>query len=293
MTQSTAQKVSNWGRWGEDDQKGMLNLLTSEHVLKSLAMVRKGRVYNLAVPLEERGPQFPEFHKTWRVTHYANDPSPDGFGIADDVVMMEAHSGTHIDSLAHAWRDGQMYNGKDWRSAVSSRGVEWGSVDTIEWIIGRGIVLDVAAAKGVEHLERGEVVTPELLDAASERQGTKVRPGDILLIHTGWHRVFFTDRAHWDTGEPGPDSSIGPWLKEKDVAVLGADTPGVEVMELPIGDGDLPVHALTLRDLGVPLLENVDLRALVEDQVFEFLFIGAPLRLANATGAGMTPLALV
>ena len=72
----------------------MLNLLTSEHVLKSLALVRKGKVYNLAVPLEERGPQFPEFHKTWRVTHYANDPSPEGFGIADDVVMMEAHSGT-------------------------------------------------------------------------------------------------------------------------------------------------------------------------------------------------------
>ncbi|MBI2166508.1 MAG: cyclase family protein [Chloroflexi bacterium] len=285
-------KVSNWGRWGRADQRGMLNLLTPQVVLRSLRMPKQGKVYNLAVPLESKGPQFAEFHKTWRITHYENDPK--GMGIADDVVIMEAHSGTHIDGIGHAWREGLMYNGKRWGRAVSSKGIQWGAVHNVGWIITRGVMLDVAAHKGVRHLKRGEVVTPDMLDAAAKAQGTRLRPGDVLLIRTGWSTIFDTSRPLWDSGEPGPDGSIAPWLKAHDVLAVGADTPGVEaIREIPMTDGDLPLHTVAMRDLGVYLIENLNLEELARDKVYEFLFIAAPLRLMNATGAGMTPLAVV
>ena len=290
MTQG---KVNNWGRWGQDDQRGMLNLLTSEVVLRALSIPKKGKVYNLAVPLEAKGPQFPEFHRTWRITHYENDPSPEGLGIADDVVIMESHSGTHIGALGHAWHDGVMYNGKKWDEAVDSRGIRWAAVHNIGWIISRGVMLDVATYKGVEHLDRGEVVTPELLDATASAHGVEVGPGHVLLIRTGWYPVFYKDRQLWDSGEPGPDGSIGPWLKDKGIVAIGADTAGVEAMKLPRAKVVLPVHLLALCDLGIHLIEHVDLEELAQDKVYEFLFIGAPLRLMNATGASMTPLAVV
>lgn len=289
----TQPKINNWGRWGDDDQRGMLNLLTPEHVLRSLGMPKQGKVYSLAVPLEADGPQFSEFHRTWRVTHYTNDLTT-GMGIADDVITMESHSGTHVDGLGHAWRDGLMYNGKRWDEAVSSYGIKWGAIQNVGWIISRGVMLDVAAYKDVQHLERGEVVTPEMMDATASKQGVEVRAGDVLLIRTGWYTIFYTDRQLWDSGEPGPDATIGPWLKERDVVAIGADTAGVEVIpELPLPDGNLPFHTLALRDLGVNIIEHVDLEELARDKVYEFLFIGAPLRLMNGTGSGVTPLAII
>ena len=290
----TQPRINNWGRWGKDDQRGMLNLLTSEQVLHSLAIPKRGKVYNLAVPLERDGPQYPEFHKTWRITHYDNPPSSQGMGIADDVIIMESHSGTHIDALGHAWRDGLMYNGKEWQQAVSSYGIKWGAIQNVGWIVTRGVMLDVAAYKGVDHLDKGEVVSPEMLDATASKQGTEVCPGDVLMIRTGWYRVFYDDRQLWDSGEPGPDGSLGPWLKEKEVVAVGADTAGAEaISQVPLMDGDLPFHTLALRDLGINIIEHVDLEELARDRAYEFLFVGAPLRLMNATGVGMTPLAIV
>ena len=100
------QEVSNWGRWGPDDQLGMLNILNAESVLSAVRLVKKGVVYNLAVPLEKDGPQAPTFYKTWRVTYFSDGPNPDGSGCVDDVLTMESHSGTHIDALARIHRFG-------------------------------------------------------------------------------------------------------------------------------------------------------------------------------------------
>lgn len=285
--------INNWGRWGDSDQRGMLNLLTSEQVLRSLAIPKKGKVYSLAVPLEADGPQFAEFHRTWRITHYTNDLST-GMGIADDVMTMESHSGTHIDGLGHAWRDGLMYNGKPWDDSVSSYGIKWGSIENVGWMITRGVMLDVAAYLGVKHLDKGQVVTSEILEATANKQGTEIRPGDVLLIRTGWYTIFYTDRNLWDSGEPGPDYTIAQWLKDKNVVAIGADTAGVEaIAEIPLLDGNLPFHTVALRDLGINIIENLDLEALAGDQVYEFLFVAAPLRLINGTGAGVTPLAII
>ena len=275
------------------DERGALNLLGPEMVLKAFGLVKRGRVYNLSVPLERDGPQAPAFQKTWRVTYYLEEPSPAHSLVADDVVTMMTHSGTHIDALGHYSQGGKMWNGHD-QTPHNKDGLDWGAVDQISHIVGRGIMLDVAAHKGAEHLDLGEVVTAADLDACANAQGVGVEPGDILFIHTGWNRVFRSNRTLWEQGEPGPDASLAGWLKANDIVAVGADNVGVEAKPGALRqETGLSLHVSTLRNLGVYLIENVYLEELAAERVYEFLFIGAPLRMTGATGSPMTPLAIV
>ena len=284
---------NNWNRWGPTDERGALNLLDTHMVLKAFGLVKRGRVYNLSVPLERDGQQAPTFHKTWRVTYYLEEQSPSHTLVADDVVTMMTHSGTHIDALGHYSQGGKMWNGHD-QAPQASDGLEWAAVHQIPPIVGRGIMLDVAAQRRVEHLCLGELVTAADLEACGNAQGVRVEPGDVLMIHTGWHRVFKSNRTFWEQGEPGPDASLAEWLKAKDVVAVGADNVGVEakpgILRQETGQS---LHVAALHNLGVHLIENVNLEELARDRVYEFLFIGAPLRLTGATGSPMTPLAIV
>ncbi|MEE9198438.1 MAG: cyclase family protein [Dehalococcoidia bacterium] len=284
--------LSNWGRWGPEDQIGALNLLTPEVVLKAVRLVKKGTVYSLAVPLEKDGPQMPTFHKTWKVSHWAHRDNPD-LDIIDDVVVMETHSGTHIDALGHVWAEGCFYNGFPDEHA-SSRGVARTGIENVRHMVGRGVMLDIPAYRGIDHMGPAEVVTVEDLDGAAAAQGITIEPGDIVMIRTGWYTLFYKNRALWETSFPGPDRSVIPWLKERDVCAIGADQPTCE-LRIKVGspEGGLPLHRYALRDLGVYILENLDLEELARDKVYQFLFIGAPLRLITGTGAPWNPLAIV
>ena len=122
------------------------------------------------------------------------------------------------------------------------------------------------------------------LDAIAAHQGTEVRQGDIVMIRTGWERVFYTDRTLWESAIPCPDSSLAGWLEEKDICALGADQPNP-------APGSLQLHAT--RDLGIYLVANVALEELASDKVYEFLFVGAPLPLTHASGTPWNPLAIV
>jgi kynurenine formamidase len=268
----------------------MLNLMTPERILAAARLIRRGQLYNLAVPLETNGPQHPFFHKTWCITYFMPDATPGQYNFADDVVMMPTHSGTHIDALGHVWRDGTLWNGRS-TDQVTSYGVNWGGIHNVRGVVGRGVMVDIPRYQGTEHLELGEVVTVDTIEACAHAQGVKIQPGDILLIRTGWLRVFDTKRELWNAGEPGPDGSCVKWLKERDIMALGADTPGVERYEHR-ENGGRPVHAAALRDLGVYLIENVNLEELARDRTYEFFFVAAPLSLTKATGSPFSPLAL-
>ena len=288
-----ATEISNWGRWGQDDELGALNLLTPNAVLNAVRLVKKGVVYNLAVPLERDGPQAPGFQKTWRVTYHNEEQSPARSRVSDDVVIMMTHSGTHIDALGHYSQGGKMWNGHD-QAEVTGEGLQWAAVHQVSSIVGRGIMLDIAAYKGVEHLQKGEIITPQVMDGCAEAQEIEVVPGDTLLIHTGWYTVFRQDRGHWEQGEPGPDASLGEWLKAKDIVAVGAGNVGVEAKPSVLRqETGASLHLAALRNLGVYLIENVNLQELARDRVYEFLFVAAPLRLTSATGSPMTPLAIV
>jgi kynurenine formamidase len=137
-------------------------------------------------------------------------------------------------------------------------------------------------------------VTVAAMDACAQAQGVEVRTGNVLLLRTGWYTVFHHDRELWNQGEPGPDASCTEWLREKDVMAIGADNPAVEAYvyrdRTKLAQR---LHTTALRDLGVHLIENLDLEALAHDRVYEFLFVAAPLRLTQASGSPMSPLAMI
>jgi kynurenine formamidase len=283
-------ELSNWGRWGATDERGTLNLLTPAVIKQAAGLVRTGKVYSLSMPLEAEGPQWPVRHKTWRVTTFRNPPNERGS--ADDVVMMHSHSGTHMDALCHIWYDNHLYNGYSAAEHVTSSGATRNSIDKVPFLVGRGLLLDIAGWKGVEHLQLGEAITVADLDACAAAQSVAVQPGDLLLLRTGWMRLFGRDRVLFNRGEPGIDESTLPWLRAHDIAAVGADNQAVEVLnEIP--PSRLPVHAGAIRDLGIYLVENLNLEALAADQVYECLLVIAPLQLTGAIGSPVNPIAIV
>lgn len=284
--------ISNWSRWGDDDQLGQLNLMTPSSILAAVKLVKKGKLYNLAVPLEKNGPQSPTFHKTKQVTYFTADPNPSAANMVDDFVAMETHSGTHIDALGHFFQDGRLWNGRT-SEHVTGRGLTWAGIDNVIGLVGRGVMLDLPRFRKVPHLGLGEIVTVEDMNRCATAQRVEIRVGDILLLRTGWYTVFKDRRDLYNEGEPGPDISCTQWLKQKDIIALGADNFAVE--RLLVSERNLVsprLHTIALRDLGIYLIENLDLDGLSRDEVYEFLFVAAPLRLPGASGAPFTPLAL-
>jgi len=287
------QQLNNWGRWGNDDRIGMLNLQSPESILRALRLVKKGKLYNLSVPLAEDGPQWPAFHKTWQTTFLTTNSDPCAFQVADDILTLVTHSGTHMDALGHCWNDGKLWNGRS-HEHVDSYGTRWAGIENVRGFVTRGVMLDIPRFKGVEHLQLGEVVTVEDMDACALAQQVEIQPGDVLFVRTGWYRVFKSNYDLWKLGEPGPDASCTAWLKEKNIIAIGADNSGVEAYVAKTRPLLAPrLHITALRDLGVYLIEHVDLEELAHDQVYEFLFMAAPLRLPKATGCPMTPLAMI
>jgi len=289
MSEQAPNQPSNWGRWGATDERGTLNLLTPTIVQQAAGLVKTGKVYSLAMPLEAEGPQWPSRHKTWRVTTFRNPPGERGS--ADDVVAMHSHSGTHMDALCHIWYDNQLFNGYSAADHVTSTGATRNAIHNVPFIVGRGLLLDIAGWKGVDHLELGEAITAADLDACAAAQGVTVQPGDLILLRTGWMHIFHSDRALYNQGEPGIDTSTIPWLKAHDIVAICADNQAIEVFsERP--PPELPVHAAAIRDLGIYLVENLNLDALAADKVYECLLVISPLPLTGAIGSPVNPIAL-
>lgn len=280
--------MNNWGRWGADDERGMLNLLTPEHVAKAARLVKTGTVYDLAVPLGKGGRKFPPFHETWRVTTIGGKAT--GAKLAGDVLMLHAHTGTHIDALSHFWIDGKLWNGREEGAVNSFAGVSWAGIDKAGPIVSRGVLADVAAYRGVAHLTPDDAVTSGEIEACLEKQGVDVAEGDVLLVRTGWHSVFENDRAAWDRGSPGVDEACARWLNERGVVAIGADTMAVE--QIPQHPHDNPFHVKALRDYGIYIIENLDLEALGRDGAYEFLFVAAALPVVGGSGGQAVPVAI-
>lgn len=289
MNESASKGLSNWARWGEGDQSGTLNLITPEIVKGAAGLVRTGKVYSLTVPLETQGAQWPPRHKMWRTTEFTKNKV--GRNSSGDALVMHSHSGTHIDALCHIWYDDRLYNGFDASEHMTSHGVTRNSIDNVPYLVGRGVLLDIAGWKGVDHLALGEPVTADDLDACAAAQQVDIHPGDILLVRTGWLNVLAKDRELFDSGEPGIDETTLPWLKEHDVAAVGADNLAVEVLDC-IPPDDLPVHRIGIRDLGLYLVENLDLNAMAADRAYVSLIVIAPLKITGGAGSPVNPIAI-
>ena len=298
-----APKVSNWGRWGTDDERGTLNFITAEVVRRAAACVRRGQVFSLGLTFGAEGPQIGQggrvnpLHLMSAVAG-AIGPDPDGFRYADDVIVMPLQCATQWDSLAHVHYGGFLYNGFA-ASSITPKGATRNSIDKIgTGVVSRGVLLDVARVAGVDRLPPGRVITPADLEAAERAQAVRVASGDVLLIRTGHLNVFKVDgdRVGYMRQMPGLGIACVEWLHAHQLAAVASDTNAVEVIPFEDPATPLPVHLLCIRDMGLTLGEMFDLEDLAadcaRDGVWEFLFSAPPLKVTGGVGSPLNPLAV-
>jgi kynurenine formamidase len=304
-------EVSNWGRWGDDDELGTLNLVGPSEVLAATRLVSDGRVLSLSLPYGQRGPQQGGFRMNpllvttaTGLDHLAgkqeqlpgNFGAARGFGYSDDILIMPNQAGTQWDALSHIFFEGKMWNGRSAAEVSSSGALHNGVENLCARIVTRGVLLDFPRMKDVSSLKPGYAITVTDLEAAIAFHGVSVLPGDTVIIRTG----FMSERRdQWAdyAGGPAPGLSlhVGPWLRERDIAAVASDTWGVEVRPNEI-DFFQPLHILALVYMGMPFGEMFDLDALAEDCAvdgrYEFLFVASPLPIPGASGAPVSALAV-
>lgn len=296
------QRVCNWGFWGVDDDRGTLNYITAGCIRGAMQLVRTGRSVSMAVPMNKvAGPD-----NAHPIAHYmvqAFDGSTGSIepAFALDFIAGEIHGDchTHIDALCHVAYKGQLYNGKPARQ-VTSKGPSLQDITAYaHGIVGRGVLLDVARLKGIKWLEPGHAVTADELKQCENAQGVELRQGDIFVFRTGHHRRRI-ERGPWNNGYDGEGKaglhvSAIELLHERKVAAF-----------FPDGDGDTvpgrvegvayPIHTLQIAAMGMVCADSLNLEDVSEicekENRWEFLVVGAPLRLPQGTGSFFNPIAI-
>ena len=299
---AVAARVSNWGRWGAEDELGTLNFITPDVLRRGAAAVQKGAVFSLGLPLGAHGPQMGQAGRVNPVhTMIATEGKlgPDA-RFADDILMLPLQCATQWDSLAHVYYDAKLYNGHSAPESVTADGALRNGIDKVaaSGVVSRGVLLDLARAKKVARLPPGTPITPDDLEAAERAQGVRVESGDVLLLRTGHLTVFTVDADRWGYMKvmPGLGVASVEWLHRREVAAVATDTSAVEVIPFEDPTQPLPVHQLCIRDMGLTLGEMFVLEELAEDcardGVWQFLFSAPPLKVAGGVGSPLNPLAV-
>ncbi len=299
-----ADRVRNWGRWGERDQLGTLNLIDGDAVRRGTAAVQDGRRLSLAMPFDGNGPQvgsIPGRINPLRTmiainTPYAGDVA--NFCCSDDIVTMGLQASTHWDSLAHVSYAGLLYNGYPAATVTAEGGAIKLGMHKVRSLTSRGVLLDVARAKGLEVLEPGYAITPADLTDALELADVVLEPGDVALVRTGRAACCKAgERVEYTTGDQaGLRIECPEWFHDHDVAAVATDTVAME--QYPCADPAalFPVHLLQLRDMGLTQGQNFDLEDLADDCAadgrYAFLLEASPIPFTGALGSPVNPVAL-
>lgn len=295
-TSRTASRANNWGRWGGNDERGALNLITPEAVQRGLAAVREGRPVSLAVPMRSgEGPIFAgrtplQHFMTRHGGDYAAGLPEKGFGFADDYILLATHGTTHIDALAHVWKDGLMWNGNS-ANLVTSIGAARCGIGRTGPIVTRAILVDFADEFDASG-DKQWGVGPDRLIAAVGETGIEIQPGDALLVRTGWLRAWREGRADV-TAWPGLNFECAEWINEQGFAIVGADNIAVELGPSPVVHDAAPLHARLVRDYGIHLVELLNLNEVVTYQRAEFLLVISPMPLERGVGSPVNPVAIL
>ena len=254
-------------------------------------------VFDLAQPLAAETPHSPN-HPPFRMAlmrRHGDTVREDGGSAASELISTGGHTGTHIDALAHVSHTNRLYG--DISAEEAQRGGRFSSlgVDTIEPMVCRGVLLDVAGLHGVDTLPGGYGITEEDLASAERESGVEIRAGDVVLVRSGWAENFgdaVTFVGH-ETGAPGPTEGAARWLAGRRVRATGAETIAYEQIKPGLGHALLPVHRLLLVEHGIHIIEVMNLSGLAAASVREFVFILAPLNILGGTGSPVRPLAVV
>lgn len=294
------QQLSNWGRWGDDDDLGTLNLITPTRRLAAARLVREGvsvpltRVISPRRAVDNPDPALHHMLESGMGSGAGFHPMTDWFGLACHGFAV-----THLDSLTHVAWDGRLYNGRRADSVSTRRGGRRGEAGAAgARITGRGVLVDGPAIRGVSWLRPGERLYPDDLESWERSTGCRVDSGDILLVSTGRDLREEVEGPWdpWQEGSPGLDPSCLPWLHEREVSVLVSDV-GQDVMPSGYEGLPTPLHAVGIVAMGLWLLDNAYLAELLtacrKHEAWEFLFMCAPLSLKGLTGSPITPVAVL
>jgi len=307
--------LSNWGKWGPNDEVGALNYITPQVIKDAAKLIKQGKVISLAMNnIPGKSPKWPGRHGLIR------DMAVDGadflvakpFGEAgwtESNIIVEDHGSTHQDPLVHVWWGLCTYNGYYAPEIISRfKGVTKGSTNAyLPKSFTRGVLIDVAKYLKVDYVDKIDgayALTPELIEKIAKAENVKITPGTALLIRTGWVKKWTGTKTPWGlgNGEVGISCGIEKWLQEKKVAFVGADNVAVEAIpaskecnnfyKIPL----VPMHIGVLSNMGVPFMELADLEELsadsAKDGVYEFAFSFAPFRYYNASGGLTSPTAI-
>jgi kynurenine formamidase len=299
-----ADSVSNWGRWGDDDERGTLNLI--EPGAEPWSEVDGGVVIPLALPLDATGPRtlgnqrrvWPTLSLLAHDVRYLDDPDDSAW--SEDVLTTGLQAGTHWDALAHvSWR-GRIYNDFGVDTITADRGATRCGIDKVGPLAGRSVLLDVARARGVAHLDNGDAITPADLDATAG--AAVVRPGDIVLVRTGamgrWLAGPGVEKKAYVSGSPGFAIECAEWFFEHDVAALATDTQNPDAFPSPEDTGLLmPFGVLAIRQIGMLLGQNFVLEDLAEAcgarDRWSLVLAASPLPISGGLGSPVQPVAIL
>jgi kynurenine formamidase len=280
-------------QWGAEDQRGAANRLTPEKVLEAGRLITRGVVYQLGHVYEAGMPMFGSRHYSIRIPQVFPLPGRNQAVYHDEVVSGElGQIGTQFDGLGHLGIGDLFYNGNRRAEFAQAEGLTKLGIENVGPIVTRGVLVDVARFKGVDQLEGTYEITPADLRGALQRQKVKIRAGDVVLVHTGWGSLWMKDNARFTASAPGIGVGAAQMLADAGVVVVGADTWGVEVMPNPDSGLSAPVHQLLLARNGIYLHENLITADLARDNVYEFVYMFAPLRLKGATGSPGNPIGI-
>jgi kynurenine formamidase len=279
--------------WGPADQRGAANRVTSEKVLEAKSLITRGTVYQLGHVYESAMPLFGTRHFSLRIPQTYGPLGTNRTTYHDEVVSAEiGQVGTQFDGLGHIGVGDLFYNGNDRADFSKPDGLTKLGVENVGPLVTRGVLVDVAAFKGVARLDGGYEITLSDLRGALERQRAEIRSGDVVIVHTGWGSLWNVDNAAFGASAPGVGLAAAEWLVEREVVLVGSDTWATEVVPNPNPELAFPVHQLLLPRNGIYIFENLLTEELARDRVYEFAFFFAPLRLKGATGSPANPLAI-
>jgi kynurenine formamidase len=279
--------------WGAADQRGAANRITPEKVLEARDLITSGTVYQLGRTYEAAMPLFGTRHFSLRIPQTYGPLGTNRTRYHDEVVSAEiGQVGTQFDGLGHIGVDDLFYNGHDRAEFAQGDGLTKLGVENVGALATRGVLIDVAALKGVATLPGDYEITRADLVAALERQATEIRSGDVAIVHTGWGALWLADNARFGASAPGVGLDAARYLVEREVVLVGADTWSMEVVPNPDPNLQFPVHQLLIPRNGIYIFENLATEELARDRVYEFAFFFAPLKLKGATGSPGNPIAI-
>jgi kynurenine formamidase len=279
-------------QWGAGDERGAANHMGPETVLKAARLIREGRLIELGQVLRASMPL--------GARHFDLYMKPTGPSVGSNrrgsneelVVTEMGQVGTQFDGFTHQTIDGSLYNCVDQNEIMTRDGFTRLGVENVGTLMTRGVLIDVAAVKGVEMLPDTYEITVDDLQQALNRQGVTLESGDAVLIHTGWGVLWDTDPERFMATNPGIGVAAAQWLAEQDPMLLGADNQPVEVSPNPDPQVSLPVHQIMLVVHGIHLVERVRLAELAAAGVYEFAFVVQPLKIQGGTGSTVAPVAI-